>query len=102
MDPQQGQPELNAQQTRTILSVVQEFGSHDAFPSQSMHPFSAEPASSIAMLRELGNMTAQISSSLSALSTLPMANTKLFSLLKQHTTIAHTVNDVCTISYNRK
>lgn len=94
MDTPSSQPPLNDAQIRTILAIVQDFSSHDAFPSQSTHPFSATPADSILMLRELCDTATQISSSLNALSTLPMSNTKLFSMFKQQTAIAHTVHNV--------
>ncbi|KIP08390.1 hypothetical protein PHLGIDRAFT_104329 [Phlebiopsis gigantea 11061_1 CR5-6] len=93
MEASSSQTVSNDAHLRTILSVVQEFGAHDAFPTHSTHPYSASPESSISMLRELSSTVTQISSALNALSTLPMSNTKLFSLFKQQTAIAHRVHN---------
>lgn len=93
MDLSSSQPGPSSAGARTILSLVEEFSSHDAFPSQSTHPFSSDSADSIKMLRELVDATAQISATLNTHVTLPMNNPKLFSLFKQQTNIAHTVHN---------
>ncbi len=85
-----------ASNSQTILSVVQDFASHDAFsqPLSPVHPFSSDPETSVNMIKSLLDVTAQISGSLNAQITLPFSNPKLISLFKQQTVISHTVHNV--------
>lgn len=94
MDSSSSQPSPSGMNARTILSLVQDFSSHDAFPSQSTHPFSSDSENAAKMLRDLADATMQISATLNAHVTLPMTNPKLFSLFKQQTNIAQTVHNV--------
>ncbi|GJE95512.1 hypothetical protein PsYK624_116970 [Phanerochaete sordida] len=93
MDLSSSQPGPSSANARTILSLVQDFSAHEAFPSQSTHPFSRDSESAAKMLRELADATMQVSASLNAHVTLPMNNPKLFSLFKQQTNIAQTVHN---------
>lgn len=94
MDVSPIQPAPTEAHPRTILSLVQAYSSHDAFPTQSTHPFASDPENSMRMLRELIDATLQISGALNAHISLPMTNHKLFSLFKQQTAIAHSVHNV--------
>lgn len=91
-------PPANAAGLRTILSVVQEFASHDALAERvhPLHPYSSDPETAIDMLRGLIDATTSISGSLNAQVTLPLSNPKLLSLFKQQTALNYTVRAVST------
>ena len=59
-----------------------------------MHPFAADPESSVKILRDIIDATVQISGSLNSHASLPLSNLKLLSLFRQQTNISHTVHDV--------
>ncbi|KAL6308090.1 hypothetical protein BKA93DRAFT_871257 [Sparassis latifolia] len=75
----------------SILSAVQTFTAPDALPPQSLHPFSLTPPyGSVSSLREVIELTTQITNSLNTHLSLPLLNPKLLSLYRQLTAISHT------------
>ena len=84
---------------QTLLSVVQDFASHDAFTERShpLHPYSSDPEISTDMLKKLIESTTNIAGSLNAHVTLPLSNPKLLSLCKQQTSLSFTVRAVSQI-----
>ncbi|OCH92496.1 hypothetical protein OBBRIDRAFT_886227 [Obba rivulosa] len=75
----------------TLLSTLQTLASHEALDSQSLHPFSSSPGFPLTLLREISEVTKQVSQSLHAHLSLPLSNPKQLSLYREHATIAHTV-----------
>lgn len=80
--------------SRSLLSVVHDFASSEALLVHSLHRFSADSEPTISQLKQLIDATVNISGSLNAHVTLPLANPKLHSLLRQETGITHTVHSV--------
>lgn len=78
----------------SILSVLQNYASSDAFSAQSPHPFCADPDEVVSQLKGLIDATSNISSCLNTHMTIPVLNPKLYSLLRQETAITHTVHHV--------
>ena len=94
--PSQSAP---AQARQTLLSVVQDFASHDAFRERShpLHPYSSDLEISTEMLKKLIESTTNIAGSLNAHVTLPLSNPKLLSLCKQQTSLSFTARAVSQI-----
>ena len=79
----------------TLQSTLQPFTASDALPSEPTHPFSnAEKPWST--LNDIFAATSRISESLNAYLSFPLENTKLTSLLRQHTAASHSLNLVRT------
>lgn len=79
----------------TLQSTLHPFTTSDALPSEPTHPFSnAEKPWST--LNDIFAATARISESLNAYLSFPLENTKLTSLLRQHTAASHSLNLVRT------
>jgi hypothetical protein len=79
----------------TLQSTLHPFTASDALPSEPTHPFSnAEKPWST--LNDIFAATSRISESLNAYLSFPLENTKLTSLLRQHTTASHYLNIVRT------
>ena len=75
----------------TLQSALHPFTTSDALPSEPTHPFSnAEKPWST--LNDIFAATSRISESLNAYLSFPLENTKLTSLLRQHTTASHSLN----------
>ncbi|KAF9649664.1 hypothetical protein BDM02DRAFT_3094462 [Thelephora ganbajun] len=75
----------------TLQSTLHPFTASDALPSEPTHPFSnAEKPWST--LNDIFAATSRISESLNAYLSFPLENTKLTSLLRQHTTASHSLN----------
>lgn len=75
----------------TLQSTLQPFTASDALPSEPTHPFSnAEKPWST--LNDIFAATSRISESLNAYLSFPLENTKLTSLLRQHTAASHSLN----------
>ena len=75
----------------TLQSALHPFTASDALPSEPTHPFSnAEKPWST--LNDIFAATSRISESLNAYLSFPLENTKLTSLLRQHTTASHSLN----------
>ena len=80
----------------TLQSTLHPFTASDALPSEPTHPFSnAEKPWST--LNDIFAATSRISESLNAYLAFPLENTKLTSLLRQHTTASHSLNLVRTL-----
>ena len=79
----------------TLQSALHPFTASDALPSEPTHPFSnAEKPWST--LNDIFAATSRISESLNAYLSFPLENTKLTSLLRQHTAASHSLNIVRT------
>ena len=98
LSPIQSSPTSGRQ---TLLSVVQDFASHDAFGERvhPLHPYSSDPETTIDMLKNLIDSTTNVADSLTAHFTLPLSNPKLLSLCKQQTALSYTVRAVSKICY---
>jgi len=81
----------------TLQSTLHPFTATDALPSEPTHPFSntEKPWST---LNDIFAATSRISESLNAYLSFPLENTKLTSLLRQHTTASHSLNLVRTFA----
>ena len=81
----------------TLQSTLHPFTASDALPSEPTHPFSnAEKPWST--LNDIFTATSRISESLNAYLSFPLENTKLTSLLRQHTSASHSLNFVRTFA----
>ncbi|KAH8093856.1 hypothetical protein BXZ70DRAFT_1001486 [Cristinia sonorae] len=78
--------------TLDVLTVIQNLSLDALVPNQQVHPFSASQEASVASLRKFIESTSQASQSLTTHLPLPFADTKLLSLFRQYTTIAHNVH----------
>ena len=84
----------------TLQSALHPFTASDALPSEPTHPFSnAEKPWST--LNDIFAATSRISESLNAYLSFPLENTKLTSLLRQHTAASHSLNLVRTFLFPR-
>ena len=82
----------------TLQSVLHPFTASDALPPEPTHPFSnAEKPWST--LNDIFAATSRISESLNAYLPFPLENTKLTSLLRQHTTASRSLNIVRTFLF---
>ncbi|KZT08418.1 uncharacterized protein LAESUDRAFT_697349 [Laetiporus sulphureus 93-53] len=89
MNQQQYFAQDRGETSTTLLSVLHELTSRqDAFSSHSLHPFAAEPDTPVNLLHAVIDATNRISHSLSTHLSLPLADQKLISLYRQHTSIA--------------
>lgn len=75
----------------TLQSTLHPFTAPDALPSEPTHPFSSaeKPWS---RLNDIFTATSRISESLNAYLSFPLENTKLASLLRQHTAASHSLH----------
>ena len=80
--------------TLDILSVIQNLSLDSSLPNQQVHPFSSSQESSVEALKKYVEITGQITQALTAHLPLPFSDTKLLSLFRQYTTIAHNVHMV--------
>ncbi|KAF8588708.1 hypothetical protein K439DRAFT_1613378 [Ramaria rubella] len=82
----------------TLLSAIHSLTTIDAFPSssaQELHPFAESHDTSNAVLPQLKNILSAaslISIALSTHSALPVSDSKLVSLMRQHASLAHELN----------
>jgi hypothetical protein len=67
---------------------------YDELPLQASHHFQADSEKAVNVLKQLLNITGQMSASLDAHASAPYADQKLVSLLRQHTNIAQSVYQV--------
>ena len=72
----------------SLLSSLEAFQRQDAVPSSAVHPFASTAPDSCVLLQDLINTSDQISRSLGICdSSIPWTNTKVVSLLRQHSSI---------------
>lgn len=84
--------------TQRLRSILQKFNAPHAFPSGSVHPFSASCPATVALLNELIRTTDDISNSLITYTSHPFSNPKLVSYLRQYASISGDVHQVRPIS----
>ncbi|KAF5386175.1 hypothetical protein D9615_002383 [Tricholomella constricta] len=76
----------------TLLSTIQEFQKHDIVSPNASHPFASSTEQSCSRLQELINTADQLAHSLNTYSSTSLSNPKLVSLLRQHSSIDHTLH----------
>jgi hypothetical protein len=76
----------------TALSAVLNVAVHDILHTE--HPFSAGAETSCGALQELLHTSEQLSSSLNVYLSGPVSNTRLVSLLKQHSDLVNSLHNV--------
>ncbi|KAF8813664.1 hypothetical protein BYT27DRAFT_6350544 [Phlegmacium glaucopus] len=75
---------------QSLLSSLESFQKQDAFPPHAVHPFASTAPDACVLLQELINATDQVSRSLDICdSSIPWTNTKVVSLLRQHSSIEY-------------
>ena len=73
---------------QSLLSSLEAFQSQDAFPPHAVHPFASTAPDACVLLQDLINATDQVSRSLGICdSSISWTNTKVVSLLRQHSSI---------------
>ncbi|THH32518.1 hypothetical protein EUX98_g1705 [Antrodiella citrinella] len=90
--PEQASSSTAQTSSQDILTVIQNLSVDYLNPTQQNHPFSTSQEASVASLRSIIETTSKISNSLTTHLPLPFADTKLLSLFRQYTTIAHNVH----------
>jgi len=80
---------------QSLLSSLESFQKQDAFPPHAVHPFASTAPDACVLLQDLINATDQVSRSLDICdSTIPWSNTKVVSLLRQHSSIEYSAISV--------
>lgn len=85
----------------TLLSTIQQFTAHRVFQHLVLHPFTASSEDFTAVLHDTIQATDQLSHSLNLFSSIPISNPKLVSILRQQTTISHTLHQVSPSHFAR-
>lgn len=83
----------------TLLSFIQRYTAYDALPlnpqAQTLHPYTAAPGDSpTTLLHDLVRASDVLTAALSAYSTLPVADAKLVSILRQSSTLVNQLHVV--------
>ena len=80
---------------QSLLSLLEAFQKQDAFPPRAVHPFASTAPDACVLLQDLINATDQASRSLHICdSSIPWTNTKVVSLLRQHSSIEYSAFSV--------
>ena len=73
---------------QSLLSSLEAFQRQDAFPPHAVHPFASSAPDACTLLQDLIDVTEQVSRSLDICdSSISWTNTKVVSLLRQHSSI---------------
>jgi hypothetical protein len=85
---------------QTLLSTIQRYQRHNLLPLNVTHPFASSAEESYAVLQDLTHTADQLVNSLNIYASTPLSNPKLVSLLRQHSSIAHTSHQVRLLFVN--
>ncbi|KAF9445919.1 hypothetical protein P691DRAFT_777244 [Macrolepiota fuliginosa MF-IS2] len=76
---------------KTLSSVLEDIQAHNDIPSEKNHPFASGSEDSYAFLQQIAQAADQVSNSLNAYISLPWAQPKLISLLRQQSNLTGTM-----------